>query len=428
MNDQSEYPDSYYLHSANTIISRCQLTETVDADVCVIGGGFTGLLTALNLAEKNYKVVLLEAHKIGWGASGRNGGQVGSGHNKKIQDLESDYGEDLARRLWNLAEDAKAIVRDRITEHKIDCDLSFGNMHVSDDIRDLKKHQEYVEKLNNDYNYDSISYLDEEEVYEMFHSPFFKGGGSLDMGGMHLHPLNYLLGLADAAERAGVLIYEESEVINYKGQDKKVVNTKKGQVNTNTIVLACNAYLNKLEKKIAGKIMPINNFILATEPLDDSEAQYINRDNVCAHDNKFHVHYFRMSQDNRLLFGGGENYTTKFPNNLKSYVRKTMLNVFPKLENKKIDFAWGGTIAVTVNRMPHIGKLDSGVYFSHGFSGHGIAMASLAGTIMAEAIDGFSKRFDVFNEVKIHTYPGGTLLRWPGFYLGMLYYSLKDRL
>ena len=174
--------------------------------------------------------------------------------------------------------------------------------------------------------------------------------------------------------------------------------------------------------------MPIYNFILASERLDDGEARYINRDNVCAHDNKFHVHYFRMSQDNRLLFGGGENYTTKFPSNLKSYVRKTMLDVFPKLENKKIDFAWGGTIAVTVNRMPHIGKLDSGIYFSHGFSGHGIAMASLAGTIMAEAIDGFSKRFDVFNEVKIHTYPGGTLLRWPGFYLGMLYYSLKDRL
>jgi gamma-glutamylputrescine oxidase len=428
MNNQSESPDSYYLHSANVITTRRQLTESVDADVCVIGGGYTGLLTALNLAEKNYKVVLLEARKVGWGASGRNGGQVGSGHNKKINDLENDYGKDLATRLWDLAEDAKEIVRNRIEQHKIDCDLCYGNMAVSDDIRDQKKHQEYVDKLNHDYDYDLISYLSEQEVYDMFHSPFFKGGGSLDMGGMHLHPLNYALGLAEAAERAGVMIFEESEVIDYQGQEKKVVYTKKGQVNTSTIVLACNAYLEKLEKKIAGKIMPINNFMLATEPLDEDEARYINKDNVCAHDNKFHVHYFRMSQDNRLLFGGGENYTTKFPSNLKSYVRNTMLDVFPKLEKKKIDFAWGGTIAVTVNRMPHIGKLDSGVYFSHGFSGHGVAMASLAGTIMAEAIDGLSKRFDVFNEVKIHTYPGGTLLRWPGFYLGMLYFSLRDRL
>ena len=425
---ESNYPDSYYLHTANSIKDRPQLTESIDADVCIIGGGYTGLLAALNLAEKNYRVVLLEANKIGWGASGRNGGQIGSGHNKKIDQLEKDYGKSLARELWNLSEHAKEIVKDRITDHQINCDLRHGNMTVSNNPRDDAEHRRYVEKLNKDYDYDSIRYVDQEEVYDIFHSPFFKGGGSMDMGGMHLHPLNYALGLADAAERQGVEIYENSRVLNYSKGSISQISTDHGKVRAKMVVLACNAYIEKLEQRIAGKIMPINNFILATEPLEESEARYINRDNVCAHDNMFHVHYFRMSEDNRLLFGGGENYTTKFPEDLKSYVRKTMLDVFPNLKQTKIDYAWGGTIAVTVNRMPHLGRLDSNVYFAQGFSGHGIAMASLAGTVLAEAIDGSTGRLDVFNKVKIPTFPGGTFLRWPGFYLGMIYYSIKDRL
>ena len=212
---ESNYPDSYYLHTANSIKDRPQLTESIDADVCIIGGGYTGLLAALNLAEKNYRVVLLEANKIGWGASGRNGGQIGSGHNKKIDQLEKDYGKSLARDLWNLSEHAKEIVKDRITDHQINCDLRHGNMTVSNNPRDDAEHRRYVEKLNKDYDYDSIRYVDQEEVYDIFHSPFFKGGGSLDMGGMHLHPLNYALGLADAAEGQGVEIYENSRVLNY---------------------------------------------------------------------------------------------------------------------------------------------------------------------------------------------------------------------
>ena len=289
-------------------------------------------------------------------------------------------------------------------------------------------HRDYVEKLNRDYDYQLIRYMDSSEVSEMFHSPFFSGGGSIDMGGMHLHPLNYALGLADAAEKLGVTIYEQSKVISYTKSDPSLITTNKGNVNAKIVVLACNAYLGKLESKLAVKIMPVNNFMLATEPLSEEDARYINRDDVCAHDNKFHVHYFRMSEDNRLLFGGGENYTRSFPKDLKSYVRKTMLDVFPHLSKIAIDYAWGGTIGVTVNRMPHIGRLEKNIYFSQGYSGHGVALASLAGTIIAEAIDGEATKMDIFGKVKIPTYPGGTLLRWPGFYLGMVYYSLKDRL
>ncbi|HJL81390.1 MAG TPA: FAD-binding oxidoreductase [Gammaproteobacteria bacterium] len=428
MENKPDHPNSYYVATAKELREYPQLSESIEADVCIIGGGFTGLLAALNLAEKGYQVVLLEACRIGWGASGRNGGQVGSGYNKKIPELERHYGTSLAKDLWNLTEDAKSIVKDRITQHDIDCDLSFGNVTVSNDQRDSESDREYVDKLNRDYNYNEIRYLDEAEVHEMFHSPLFKGGGSLDLGGMHLHPLNFMLGLAKAATKAGVQIFEQSRVIQYTKLKPSVIRTEQGQVMAKHIVLACNAYLEKLEKRIAGKMMPINNFILATEPLEESEARFINRDNVCAHDKKFHVHYFRMSKDHRLIFGGGENYTTRIPKDLKAYVRKTMLNVFPSLESKIIDYAWSGSVAVTVNRMPHLGRLKPNVFFAHGFSGHGIALASLAGTLIAEAIDGTVSRFDVFSKIKIPTFPGGTMLRWPGFYLGMIYSSIRDRL
>ena len=428
MQSISDYPDSYYVATAKGLISYPQLTESVKADVCVIGGGFTGLLTAVNLAEKGYKVALLEAHKIGWGASGRNGGQVGSGHNKNILQLESDYGKSLAHDLWAIAEEAKSIVRNRIHQHRINCDLTPGSMKVSDNPDDADHFKRYVAKLNTDYNYEHISCLSEPEVFEMLHSPLYKGGGTLDMGGMHLHPLNYALGLAQAAKDAGADIYEHSQAINYSKNQPSTVSTESGQVVADHIVLACNAYLGKLEGRIAGKIMPINGFMLATEPLEEPEARFINRDNVCVHDNKFHIHYFRMSADNRLLFGGGENYTRKFPKPLKDYVRATMLEVYPKLAQKRIDYAWGGALAVTVNRMSHLGRLRPNVFFAHGFSGHGIALASLAGTVMAEAISGTLDRLDIFSKIKIPTFPGGTLLRWPGFYLGMLYYSIRDRL
>ena len=425
---ETHYPDSYYYHSANQIKDRPSLHEDITTEVCIIGAGYTGLLSAINLAEKGYKVVVLEANRVGWGASGRNGGQVGSGHNKKIHQLEKDYGKSLANDLWNLSEKAKSIVDERIKVHDISCDLKQGNATVSNNPNDDEMHRDYVEKLNRDYDYQLIRYMDSSEVSEMFHSPFFSGGGSIDMGGMHLHPLNYALGLADAAEKLGVTIYEQSKVISYTKSDPSLITTNKGNVNAKIVVLACNAYLGKLESKLAVKIMPVNNFMLATEPLSEEDARYINRDDVCAHDNKFHVHYFRMSEDNRLLFGGGENYTRSFPKDLKSYVRKTMLDVFPHLSKIAIDYAWGGTIGVTVNRMPHIGRLEKNIYFSQGYSGHGVALASLAGTIIAEAIDGEATKMDIFGKVKIPAYPGGTLLRWPGFYLGMVYYSLKDRL
>ena len=428
MKESIDYPDSYYYHTANNLKERPSLNGSHAADICVIGAGYTGLLTALNLSERGHDVTIVEANKLAWGASGRNGGQVGSGHNKKIHELEKDYGKSLANELWQLSEYGKSIVKTRIEKHEIDCDLKAGNATVSNERGDDHHHKEYVEKLNTDYGYDLVRYMNPEEVREMFHSSYFDGGGSLDMGGAHLHPLNYALGLAKAAEDSGVKIYENSRVTSYSNGSPCIVKTNQGEVKADHVVLACNGYLDNLENKLAVKIMPINNFILATEQMSEEEVRYINRDDVCVHDNKFHVHYFRMSQDNRLLFGGGESYARNFPKDLKSYVRKTMLEVYPHLHDKTIDYAWGGRIGVTVNRMPHVGRLDSNVYFAHGYSGHGVAMASLAGTVLAEAIDGTVSNLDIFSKIKIPTFPGGTLLRWPGFYLGMLYYALRDRL
>jgi gamma-glutamylputrescine oxidase len=226
MENKPDHPNSYYFATAKELKEYPQLSESIEADVCIIGGGFTGLLAALNLAEKGYQVVLLEACRIGWGASGRNGGQVGSGYNKKIPELERHYGKPLAKDLWNLTEDAKSIVRDRITQHDIDCDLSFGNATVSNHPRDSESDREYVDKLNRDYDYSEIRYLDEAEVHEMFHSPIFKGGGSLDMGGMHLHPLNFILGLTKAAREVGVKIFEQSRVIKYTALKPSVIQTE----------------------------------------------------------------------------------------------------------------------------------------------------------------------------------------------------------
>ncbi len=341
MKEPVDYPDSYYYHTANNLKERPSLSGSHTTDICVVGAGYTGLLTALNLSERGYDVTIVEANKLAWGASGRNGGQIGSGHNKKIHELEKDYGKSLANELWQLSEYGKNIVKTRIAKHQIDCDLKAGNASVSNDRGDDHHHKEYVEKLNTDYGYDLVRYMSPEEVREMFHSPYFDGGGSLDMGGAHLHPLNYALGLAKAAEDSGVKIYENSRVTSYSNGSPCVIKTNQGEIKAKHVVLACNGYLDNLENKLAVKIMPINNFILATEPMSEQEVRYINRDDVCVHDNKFHVHYFRISQDNRLLFGGGESYARKFPKDLKSYVRKTMLEVYPNLNDKTIDYAWG---------------------------------------------------------------------------------------
>ena len=252
--------------------------------------------------------------------------------------------------------------------------------------------------------------------------------GLQDARAMTIHPLNYALGLARAARDAGVRIFENSRVLEYTHSDPATITTAEGAVEAAFIVLGCNGYLGKLEPRVAGKIMPINNFLLATEPLSAERADALIAGRFGVHDTRFVVNFFRMSDDRRLLFGGGENYRAGFPQDIANFVRPKMLGLFPQLEDVRIDYAWGGTLSVTVNRLPHVGRLQPNLFFAQGYSGHGISIANFAGKIIAEAITGTAERFDVFASLPTHTFPGGTLLRYPGMVLGMLYYSLKDRL
>ena len=426
--DSGDYPNSYYHASCNRALELEPLDGSTRADVCIVGGGYTGLSSALHLAERGYDVVLLEARKPGWGASGRNGGQLCSGQRKDQETLVEMVGADDARKLWELAEEAKNTAKSLIAKHAIECDLKPGIAHPDHKPAYADESRAYVDFLRRQYDYDAIEYLERDAMAELVGSDTYHGG-SLDMGAGHLHPLNYALGLAAAAQAAGARLYESTVVESYREGSPNRIVTNRGSVEADSIVLACNGYLGKLEPRVAGKIMPINNFVVATEPLSEEQLAVINPRDVAIADSRFVVNYYRLSADKRMLFGGGENYRQNFPADIASFVRRPMLQVYPQLADTRIDYAWGGTLAVTLNRMPHFGRLGRhNTYFAQGYSGQGVALATLAGKLLAEAIAGESERFDLFGKIPTRSFPGGDLLRWPGLVLGMSYYALRDRL
>ncbi|MDH3613253.1 MAG: FAD-binding oxidoreductase [Gammaproteobacteria bacterium] len=421
------YPQSYYTATAVGMHDHPALQGAQRADVCVIGGGFTGLSAALNLAEQGMDVVLLEAERIGFGASGRNGGLIGSGQRKDALEMEKQFGFGKSRQFWDFAEAAKTEIRDRVAKHDIACDLQYGQIEGVHKKSYVGFAEEYAAALAERYDYPHARALSREETRSLVATDDFLEG-LYDKQAMSIHPLNYALGLARAARDAGVRIFESSRVTRYTRSDPATVTTQEGQVEASFIVLGCNGYLGKLEPRVAGKIMPINNFMIATEPLGEECARQLIADRICVHDTRFVVNYFRTSEDYRLLFGGGENYRPGFPSDIEAFVRPYMLELFPQLSDAGIDYAWGGTLSVTVNRLPHLGRLQPNLFFAQGYSGHGVAISNFAGKIIAEAIAGTAGRFDVMASLPIHTFPGGTLLRYPGMVLGMLFFSLRDRL
>ncbi len=420
-----EHPESYYAATARGLSDHPRLEGELSCDVCVVGGGYTGLSAALHLAERDYDVVLLEAERIGWGASGRNGGQLNTGQRKPQGELERRLGAAAARQLWELAEEAKATVRARIERHAIDCGYRAGGLNAAYKPGDVRHLVESAEHLERDYGYRQLRAVSRAEMAELLGTTIYHGG-TLDQGAGHLHPLNYALGLARAAAEAGARLFENSRVTGAGGPS--AVTTARGRVKARYLVLACNGYLGGLEPRIAGKIMPINNFMLATAPLGEEGARALIRDDVAVSDTKFVVDYYRLSADSRLLFGGGETYSSRFPRDLKGFVRKYMLRVYPQLAETAIDYAWGGTLAITLNRLPCFGRLAPDTFYAQGYSGQGVALTSLAGKLIAEAVAGTAERFDVFARIPKPSFPGGTLLRWPGLVAGMLYYSLRDKL
>ncbi|WP_290699624.1 FAD-binding oxidoreductase [Amphritea sp.] len=422
----NDYQPSYYADSASFNTDYPSLTGEEQADVCIIGAGYTGLSAALHLAEKGYSVRVLESEKVGWGASGRNGGQVCPGHNMGHEELIKKVGKTSADGLWQMSLDSVQLVKDLIAEHQISCDLKQGVMHVAAKPGHVAEIRESVEYKQRVQGYDKIRFVADDEVQAMLGTERYFGGEYWE-DAVHLHPFNYTLGLASAAVKAGAVIHEKSRVTDYHTGANAEVRTTAGVVKTKYILLACNGYLGKLEPRIAGKIMPINNFILATEPLSDELCRKINRDDVAVADSRFVINYFKLSGDNRLLWGGGENYSSQFPKDIPNFVRPYMLQFYPELKDVKIDYGWGGTLAITLNRMPHFDRMDDNLFVAHGYSGHGVALATLGGKLMAEAISGTVEKFDTFARVPTPTFPGGTLLRWPGLVAGMLYYSMRDR-
>jgi gamma-glutamylputrescine oxidase len=401
------------------------LAGAARADVCVVGAGYTGLSAALHLAQRGYDVVVLEAHRVGFGASGRNGGQVGSGQRQDQVWLEKVAGREAARSLWRLAEEAKDLVRDLIRDHAMPVTFHPGIAHACRSDGEVRDGHAYAEKLQRDYGYDRLEALDRDGIRALIGSSAYKGG-EIDWGAGHVHPLNYAIGLAQAAAKAGVRIHEMSEVVTIRDGAQPVVETARGAVTCDHVILAANGYLGHLEEEVAARVMPINNFIVATEPLCDRAEKVLSRP-VAVADTRFVVNYWRLSEDNRLLFGGGESYGWRFPDIIRT-VSKPMLDVYPQLKDVRIDYAWGGTLAITMNRMPCFIRPRRNVLSASGYSGHGVAMATLAGKILAEAVAGQAERFDLMASLPQPRFPGGVALRWPMLVLAMTWYSMRDRL
>lgn len=422
----ASHAPSYYAASVGELPSWPRLEGDTRADVCVVGGGYTGLHTALNLAERGYDVVLLEANRIGWGASGRNGGQVCSGFSPGADKMEAWVGKDDAKKLFAFAEEAKAIVRERVARHRIDCELKQGYFNAAVKPRQLRYMIETKEVWERDYDYPHLELAETPEAARRYvHSPYYVGGMA-DHGAGHLHPLKYCLGLARAAQEAGVRLHEDSAVTTVEQSPRAAASTAHGRVEAKFLVLAGNAYLGHLVPEIAGKIMPLGNYMVATEPLGDNRARAMIPSDFAVSDWNFILNYYRLSADRRLLFGGLASYSTMTPPNLRGTLKRTMLKTFPSLNDVEMDYAWGGYVGITMERTPHVGRLGDTVYFAHGFSGNGVALTGMAGKVIAEAVAGQAERFDLFARLPHTTFPGGRLMRMPTLVLAMAWFRMRD--
>lgn len=427
LNDRpGAYPDSWYAASADPLAPLPPLAGARTADVCIIGGGYTGLSAALHLAQRGYDTVLLEAQRVGFGASGRNGGQVGSGQRIGQPALEKMVGAQDARRLWQIGEAAKAKVKGLIATHAIDCDWRDGVVHADWHAADVTHTHDEAANLRDVYGYPDVQALGRDGIAALTGTDVF-AGGVVDHGAGSLHPLRFALGLARAARDADATLHEASEVMALEPGMRPIVRTQGGSVTADHVIVACNGYLGGLEPRTAARIMPINNFIAATEPLGAAFDAILPGGEAVA-DSRFVVNYWRMSADRRLLFGGGESYGPRFPKDLAGLVRSQMAQVYPRLAEVPITHAWGGTLAITRTRLPCFHRPAPGVLAMAGYSGHGVALATLAGDIAAETIAGQAERFDLMARLPVPGFPGGAALRRPLLVLAMGWYALRDRL
>lgn len=421
-----EHIDSWYHHTASGP-TFAPLHDALDADVCVVGGGYTGLSAALELAERGLNVVLLEGARLGWAASGRNGGQVLTDIACGMDSVRAQLGADAARAIWNMSVEAVHLVGERCARHQIDADLRWGYFHAALKPRHMHDLAGWQVRAAQDYGYSAYRLIEQDEVASMVASPRYIGG-LYDPGCGQLHPLKYALGLAAAAVKAGVRVYEHSPALRISPGTPSVVHSEHGQVRARHVVLACNSHIGQLAPSLAAKIMPVGTYMIATAPLGQARAQALIPGQVAVCDSNFVLDYFRLSADHRLLFGGKVSYSGLPPANLQAAMRRDMLRVFPQLADVAIDSGWGGFVDITQSRAPHFGQLPGNLWFAQGFSGHGVALTGLAGKLMAEAICGTPQRFALFSRFRHASFPGGRWLRTPALVLAMLYYRMRDRL
>ncbi len=425
--------NSYYANSAHASPVRPALAGDVECDVCVIGGGIAGCSTALHLAERGYKVVLLEDNRIGWGASGRSGAQAIYGVAAPQSKVERLIGAADARAVWDVTVEGLDLIRDLVTRHGIDCDWSSGHMLTAIKPRHDVEIRAELDDLHTRYGYESARYMTREEVRSVLATDRYLGA-LYDSRSGHLHPLNYTRGLAAAAEKAGVRIFEDTRALRFSSGSRAngaaarppCVHTANGDVRARFVVLCGNVYLGDTAPALESKIMAVATYIVATERLGAERAGALIRNNAAVADMNWVLDYFRLSADHRLLFGGRVNYSGLSTFDAPSATRARMLRVFPQLADVKVEYAWGGNVDITMNRAPHFGRLAPDVYFLQGFSGHGIALTGIAGKLVAQAIAGTAERFDVFARIPHANFPGGAALRRPALVLAMLYYRIKD--
>lgn len=423
-----EHTQSYYAATANWQTDYPTLEGEHHADVVVVGGGFTGVNTALELAERGYSVALIEANRISWGATGRNGGQIigGIGHN--AEQFEKRIGAAGVRAIYDMGNECCEIIRDRVAKYHIDCDLTWGYCDVAlkpRHLRDFEQTKNYHEKMGYAH---SLEMLDGSAVKNEVNSDNYIGGLLNRNGWGHAHVLNLCLGEARAAESLGVKLFEQSRVIKIDQGSSPVVYTERGQVRAKHLVLCGNAYMGDLVPKLSSRVLPSNSSVITTEPLSEAQAQAIMPGNRAVCDPRTALDYFRLTKDRRLLFGGLSNYTGLEPKNLEHTMRAKMLKVFPTLKDVRIDYGWSGQMGIGLNRMPQLGRLQGNVYYMQAYSGHGVAPTHMMGRIAAEMIAGQAERFDVFSKINHWPFPGGKLLRRPGLAIGMLYYKMLDAL
>lgn len=423
-----DHAQSYYRATATAMPQRPPLDADLSADVCVIGGGFTGVNTAIELAQRGLSVILLEARRIGWGASGRNGGQLIRGIGHDVSAFAKYVGEEGVTYLEHAGIDSVALVGERICEHAIDCDLRWGFAELANtpaQFAAFKGEQESLARLG--YAHET-RLVGPQDIQQVVGSTAY-AGALVDMGSGHLHPLNLVLGEAQVAESLGVRIFEHTEVLELIHGDSVQVRCATGSVRAASLVLACNAHLEELEPRLSGKVLPAGSYIIASEPLPVEVANQLIPQNLALCDQKVGLDYYRLSADRRLLFGGACHYSGRDPKDIAAYMQPKMLKVFPQLADTAIEFQWGGKIGITANRFPQVGRLQQypNVFYAQGYSGHGLNVTHWCARLLAEGIHaGASSGLDIFSQVPHMTFPGGKALRSPLLALGMLWYRLRE--